>query len=79
MKEKLDSIKIQIEIIKMKLLTFIGLTGAGWGYLISHNLDFSFLSFIIILFITIGAIASANNLTKLSNLYQEVEEIKNGK
>jgi len=79
MKEKVDGIKIQVDIIKIKLLTFIGLIATGWGYLISHNLSFNFLSLIIILFIMIGAIASANNLTKLSKLYKEIEEIKNGK
>ena len=49
MKEKVDGIKIQVDIIKIKLLTFIGLIATGWGYLISHNLSFNFLSLINLL------------------------------
>ena len=75
----MDGIKIQVDIIKTKLLVFMGLTAGGWGYLISHSMRVDVLSIIVIISIMIGSIAVANNLTKLAKLYNEIEELKNGK
>ena len=75
----MEDIKIKVDILKTKLFTFIGLTGAGWSYFLSHNLKFDFLTIIAFLAILFGGIGTGYNLISLSELKKEIDERrKNG-
>ncbi len=75
-KEKVDIIAKQADIIYKKILIFSAIAGGSWIYGIKTN---GYLGFIIWIVFVLAAVGLVINLTRQGTLYMELEEIKNGK
>ena len=75
-KEKVDIIAKQADIIYKKILIFSAIAGGSWIYGIKTN---GYLGFIIWIVFVLAAVGLVINLTRQGTLYMELEEIRNGK
>ena len=75
-KEKVDIISTQADIIYKKIFIFLAIAGGSWIYGIKTN---GYLGFIIWIVFVLAVIGLVINLTKQGTLYTELEELKNGK
>jgi len=75
-KDKIDIIAKQAEIVYKKIFIFSAIASGSWIYGIKMNSYLGFIVWIVFVLCTIGLVA---NLTKQGTLYTELEEIKNGK
>ncbi|HFU77882.1 MAG TPA: hypothetical protein ENK98_09090 [Epsilonproteobacteria bacterium] len=75
-KEKVDIIAKQADIIYKKIFIFSAIAGGSWIYGIKTN---GYLGIIIWIVFILSAIGLVVNLTRQGTLYIELEEIKNGK
>ena len=75
-KEKVDIIAKQADIIYKKIFIFSAIAGGSWIYGIKTN---GYLGFIVWIVFVLAAVGLVINLTRRGTLYMELEEIKNGK
>lgn len=75
-KEKVDIIAKQADIIYKKILIFSAIAGGSWIYGIKTN---GYLGFIIWIVFVLAVVGLVINLIRQGTLYMELEEIKNGK
>ena len=75
-KDKIDIISKQAEIVYKKIFIFSAIAGGSWIYGIKIN---GYLGLIVWIAFVLGTIGLVVNLTKQGTLYTELEEIKNGK
>jgi hypothetical protein len=75
-KERVDIIAKQADIIYKKIFIFSAIAGGSWIYGIKTN---GYLGVIIWLVFILTVVGLVVNLTRQGTLYIELEEIKNGK
>ena len=75
-KDKVDIIAKQADIIYKKIFIFSAIAGGSWIYGIKIH---GYLGVIVWIVFVLGAIGLVINLTKQGTLYVQLEEIKNGK
>jgi len=75
-KDKIDLIAKQADIIYKKIFIFSAIAGGSWIYGIKSD---SYISIIVWIVFVLGVIGLVINLTKQGTLYKELEEIKNAK
>jgi len=71
---KIDIIKVEVDIVKSKLLVFLAVSGGSWVYAIRTN-EVLFKIFLFICFVVTSYGVFANIL-KLSDLDKELKELK---
>ncbi len=75
-KDKVDIIAKQADIIYKKIFIFSAIAGGSWIYGIKTSGYLGFIIWIVFILAVVGLVV---NLTKQGTLYIELEEIKNGK
>jgi len=75
-KDKVDIIAKQADIIYKKIFIFSAIAGGSWIYGIKTNGYLGVLLWIVFVLSVVGLVV---NLTRQGTLYIELEEIKNGK
>ena len=76
LKDKVDIIAKQADIIYKKIFIFSAIAGGSWIYGIKTNGYFGLIIWVVFVLAAIGLVV---NLTRQGTLYTELEEIKNGK
>jgi len=81
-KEKIDLIKVLVDIIHKKILILLGAVTGSWFYGVEFGKSDNFILFILaitlfilFMFLSFGIFA---NYSKLSKLEKELEELKDG-
>ncbi len=75
-KDRVDIIAKQADIIYKKIFIFSAIAGSSWIYGIKTN---GYIGVIIWLVFVLSSIGLVVNLTRQGTFYAELEEIKNGK
>jgi len=76
LKDRVDIIAKQADIIYKKIFIFSAIAGGSWIYGIKTNSYFGLIIWVVFVLTAIGLVV---NLTRQGTLYVELEEIKNGK
>ncbi len=76
LKERIDIIAKQAEIVYKKIFIFSAIAGGSWIYGIKTD---DYLGFVIWFVFALSTMGVVINLTKQGTLYTELEEMKNGK
>ena len=74
MSEKIDIIKVEVDIIKAKLFTFLTIASGSWVYSFKVN-DAAFMKVLYISF-AISCYGVFLNLLKLSDLHDDLKGLK---
>jgi len=71
---KIDIIKVEVDIVKSKLLVFLAIAGGSWFY--AFKIDNSVFTTVLFISFIVASYGVFANMLKLSDLHKELKEMK---
>jgi hypothetical protein len=72
--KRVEIIKVEVEIVKSKLLTFLAISGGSWVY--AFKIDNSIFTTVLFVSFIVSSYGVFANMLKLSDLHKELKGLR---